>query len=153
MVLKRQGDTWKRIEGGLPAVFSWDNAAVVDNQLSVQGRRPGDRAVVIYRRASGKWLAVSTEGIPADSTGQVVDMAGTIAKNLWLVGEIGPIGGGGVPAAWRWTGSGWRQVALPATSSALFLTAVEAKGFQPAWIVGSRDSANPASRGLVLREK
>lgn len=154
VVLKRNGDTWRRIDRGLPTDIRLENAAVVNSQLWVQGSRtPGDRTISIYRRASGKWLPVSTNGIPANANAQVADMAGTITRNLWMVGASGAVSGPGVPAAWRWTGAAWREVDIPATASSRILSAVDAKGFKPGWIVGARSSANPASNGLVLREK
>jgi hypothetical protein len=151
VVLKRQGSAWRRIDTGLPTNAKWTNAAVVDKQLWVQGTLP-DRSVVIYRRASGTWRQVSTAGITPDA--QINDMGGTVTRNLWLVGETRPAGGTSDAAGWRWTGSTWRQGPIPAPSSAAdWFTAVDARGYKPAWVVGTDSGLVSSKMGRVLREK
>lgn len=151
LVLKHdEGNGWRRIDKGLPTDAKWSNAAVVDKQLWVQGTLP-DRSVVIYRRASGTWRQVSTAGITPDA--QINDLAGTVARNLWLVGETRPAGTNDA-ASWRWTGSSWRQVPAPAPSAAAdWFQAVDAKGYKPAWVVGTDSGLAPAGMGRVLRER
>ena len=147
VVLKRQGDTWKRIDRGLPTDMRWDNAAVVDKQLWVQGTRiPGDRAVSIYRRANGAWLPVSTDGIPASADRGLRHGGNDRPERL----------AGRRDRACRWPrrprGLALARLRLEAGRDSrdgerTVLDAVDAKGFKPAWIVGDQDLGEPEQSG------
>ena len=150
VILTRQGTAWRRIDKGLPTNAKWSNAAVVDKQLWVQGTL-SDGSIIIYRRASGTWRRVSTAGIATNA--RINDMAGTVAKNVWLVGETGPSPGTPDAASWRWTGSNWRRVPPVATSAAAdWFRAVDSRGYKPAWVVGTDSGRAPSQMARVLRE-
>jgi hypothetical protein len=67
---------------------------------------------------------------PEYSVPQLSDISASSANDAWIVGSV----------AWRWDGSRWRSVALPAVSGSWSLSSVVTLGPGDAWAVGLRSA-------------
>jgi hypothetical protein len=64
VIFKRSGSTWQRIDPPSTTVRGWQNAAVVDTNLWVQGTPAEGKPVTILKRVNGVWSPVPTTVYP-----------------------------------------------------------------------------------------
>lgn len=144
VVLKRSSPTtWRQIESGLPADAAFTQAAVVANQLWVQGRA-ADGTLAIYQRAYGSWQSVPTTGIAPGAS--IADLAGSRSGAAWMVGTQN-----GVAVGWQFLSGRWTAAPLPA---ALASTELRAVWLAAPWLVyaAGRDGAKPVPKqGVIVR--
>lgn len=137
LIMRWDGTAWSQIPltGPLAGLYQVDDVTVLSDG-SLAGVGYNSQGTVLIRFAQGVW---STTIIPAPV--YLTDIAAVAPDEIWVVGSIGSA----TPVAYRYNGTTWNQVELPAREGELHGIAVSPNG--NVWMSGRLSQFDP----LVLR--